>query len=145
MGTFVQGEEGLKFMMKSIKVPLDKEGVGLNFNKKANALKYEGRCGKPYKYVMPWKKCAKCGGQGHLAQNCRVKPQRQYFQKRSEGKTAYWNKKTPYQNGPNRSYRTQQHTYPTVVQQWIKKTDLNALYVLASNQGGPKPIWVPKG
>ena len=28
MGTFVQGEEGLKFMMKSIKVPLDKEGVG---------------------------------------------------------------------------------------------------------------------
>ncbi|XP_063941414.1 uncharacterized protein LOC135149600 [Daucus carota subsp. sativus] len=34
MGTFVQGEEGLKFMMKSIKVPLDKEGVGHNFNKK---------------------------------------------------------------------------------------------------------------
>ncbi|XP_063945972.1 uncharacterized protein LOC135151451 [Daucus carota subsp. sativus] len=53
MGTFVQGEEGLKFMMKSIKVPLDKEGVGLNFNKKGNALKYEGRRGKPYKYAMP--------------------------------------------------------------------------------------------
>nr|XP_017256458.1 PREDICTED: restin homolog [Daucus carota subsp. sativus] len=96
MGTFVQGEEGLKYMMKSIKVPLDKDGVGHNFNKKANALKYEGRRGKPYKYAMPWKKCAKCGGQGHLAQNCRVRPQRQYFQKRSEGKTAYWNKKTAY-------------------------------------------------
>ncbi|XP_063942869.1 uncharacterized protein LOC108194565 [Daucus carota subsp. sativus] len=106
MGTFVQGEEGLKYMMKSIKVPLDKEGVGHNFNKKGNALKYEGRRGKPYKYAMPWKKCANCGGQGHLAQYCRVRPQRQYFHNRPEDKTAYWNRKVAYQNfnGPNRSY-----------------------------------------
>lgn len=47
-------------MMKSIKVPLDKEGVGLNFNKKANALNYDERHGKPYKYAMPWNECVKC-------------------------------------------------------------------------------------
>lgn len=58
MWTFLQ--EGLKFMMKSIKVPLDKEGVGLNFNKKANALNYDERHGKPYKYAMPWNECVKC-------------------------------------------------------------------------------------
>ena len=39
--------------MKYINVTLDKEGVGLNFNKKANALTYDGRYGKPYIYDMP--------------------------------------------------------------------------------------------
>ena len=143
MGTFVQGEEGLKYMMKSIKVPLVREGVGLHFNKRVNALKYDGRQGKPYKYAMPWNKCAKCGGKGHLSQNCRVPPPKKAYQKKSEKKTAYWNRQTAYQNGKGRS-RTQ-HVYPTVVQKWIKKSDLNALYVLDSNQTGPKPIWVPKG
>ena len=65
--------------MKSIEVPLNKEGVELNFNKKANALKYNGRHGKLYKYAMPWKDWDKYVGKEHLAQNCRARPQRHYF------------------------------------------------------------------
>ena len=83
MGTFVQGEESLKSMMKSIKVPLDKEGVGLNFNKKVTALKYEGRQGKPYKYAMPWTSCKKCGDKGHLAQKLQISASYQRLPKES--------------------------------------------------------------
>ena len=31
-----------------------------------------------------------------------------------------------------------------VVQMWIKKSDLNVLYVLSTNTAGPNKIWVPK-
>ena len=144
MGTFVQGEEGLKSMMKSIKVPLDKEGVGLNFNKRVTALKYEGRQGKPYKYAMPWTSCKKCGNKGHLAQNCRSQRATRVYQKGADKKPAYRNKQTASRNDSGRTQRTK-NSSPKVVQLWIKKSELNVLYILATNQSGPKPTWVPKG
>ncbi|KAK1397680.1 CCHC-type domain-containing protein [Heracleum sosnowskyi] len=70
MGSFIQGEEGLKALMKNTNAPLVREGVGMNFNKKDKAIKYEGRYGIPYNYAMPWKTCNKCGGKGHLERNC---------------------------------------------------------------------------
>ena len=86
MGSFVQGEESLKSLMKNTNVPLVREGVGLNFNKKDKVLKYEGRNGVPYKYAMPWRTCNKCGGKGHLEKNCTAKVH-------NEKKTAYRNGK----------------------------------------------------
>ena len=87
MGTFIQGEDGLKFMMKSINVPLQREGVGLNFKNKGKTLKYEGRKGKPYKYAMPWNKCSKCEGKGHLTQNCKVQNSKRAYQNEAVNKT----------------------------------------------------------
>lgn len=72
MGTFIQGEKSFKPMIKSINVPLVKERVGLNFNKNDKVIKYDGRCGIPYKYVVPWKTCNKYGRKGHLSQNFRL-------------------------------------------------------------------------
>ena len=143
MGTFIQGEDGLKFMMKSINVPLQREGVGLNFKNKGKALKYEGRKGKPYKYAMPWNKCSKCGGKGHLTQNCKVQNSKRAYQNEAVNKTAYQNNKTARQNGSSRMKKTG-NLGSKVIQQWIKKSELNSCYILATNQPGPKPIWVPK-
>ena len=40
-------------MMNKTKVPLVIEGLGLNFNKKDKALKYDGKHGIPYDYAIP--------------------------------------------------------------------------------------------
>ena len=140
LGSFVQGEESLRSMMKDTRSPLSREGIGFNSNKKEKSLKYDGRKGIPYNYAMPWKICRKCGKKGHLEKNC-------IYQADQKKKTAYWKasgQKTAYHYQSSRTERTNNHS-PKVIQKWIKKSDLNVLYVLTTNQKGPKQVWVPKG
>lgn len=67
MRKFIQGEEGLKFMMKKTKVSLAREGLGMAANIKDKSMKYEGKHGIPYDYAMSWKICHKFQHKGHLA------------------------------------------------------------------------------
>lgn len=52
MRSFIQGEKGLKQMMKIINISLYKKGVRLNFNKIDKALRYDERYGIPCKYTI---------------------------------------------------------------------------------------------
>ena len=61
MGSFIQGEESLKSIMKNTKSPLEREGLGMTSTSKDKTINYEGRNGIPYNYAMPQKICNKCG------------------------------------------------------------------------------------
>ncbi|XP_074349862.1 uncharacterized protein LOC141689465 [Apium graveolens] len=90
MGSFVQGEENLKSMMNNTNIPLVREGIGMNVNKKDKALRYEGKHGIPYDYAMPWKICNKCGKKGHLEKYYRVQNVQKLYDGGDKQKTAYY-------------------------------------------------------
>jgi polyhydroxyalkanoate synthesis regulator phasin len=131
MGKFVQGEEALIGLMNQRKVPVNREGLGLASTSKDQ--EYKGRNGKPYEYAMPWDICRTCGEKGHLPKFCKGKGIQ----------TASWRRKDTLQQQAVNNRRTGKSS-TKVVQMWIKKTDLNVLYILSTNHAGPNKIWVPK-
>lgn len=133
MGKFVQGKEVLKSMMKQTKAPSEKEILGIASTSKDKALKYDGKFGIPYDYAMPWRICNKCGKKGHFSKYCKIK----------NADPASWNRQTTYRQQAGRTKRTRNQA-PKVVQKWVKKSDLNSIYVLATNHAGMKQVWVPK-
>ncbi|KAL8109944.1 hypothetical protein AgCh_025879 [Apium graveolens] len=83
-------EESLKSMMNNTNIPLVREGIGMNANKKDKALRYEGKHGIPYDYAMPWKICNRCGKKGHLEKYCRVQNGQKSYHGGNKQKTAYY-------------------------------------------------------
>lgn len=65
MWSFIQGEEGIKLMTKNTNALLDK-WVGLNFNKKEKARKYDGKHDISYDYAMSGKIRNKCLNSFHF-------------------------------------------------------------------------------
>lgn len=90
-------------MMKSIRVPSDKEGVGTNFNKMKN-----------YTNMLELGKSVLNMVEKVIVKSCRVQPPRKVYQKKFEGKTTQWNRQTAYHNGRVRSHRTE-HVYSKMV------------------------------
>ena len=143
MGAFIQGEESLKSMMNNTNIPLVREGIGMNANKKDKALRYEGKHGIPYDYAMPWKICNRCGKKGHLEKHCKSQNGQKSYHGGNKQKTAYY-----VQNGRTKTayyHQAGRAKSPRFIQKWIKKSDLHVLYVVSANHVGPNKIWVPKG